>query len=151
VIDYLATRPEVDAKQLAVFGQSLGGALSFWLTAADPRVRATVISIAGAFEVPADAENAPLRAYYDPAALKTYAAAVSPRPVLMLSSKNDPIVRPADTNRLFESLAEPKQIEWYESGHNLPRPGWDLAAGWLAKQFGIDAPLTTQPATQPTK
>lgn len=151
VIDYVATREDLDAKRVAVYGQSMGGALGFWLTAGDVRVRATVMAIAGAFEMPADAENAPLRAYYDPAVLKTYAAAVTPRPVLMLSSRTDPIVRPADTNRLFDSLQEPKRIEWYESGHNLPRPALDLAAQWLAKQLGIDTPLTTQPATQPTK
>ena len=151
VIDYLQTRPDLDGKQVAVFGQSMGGALAFWTTAADPRLRATVIAIGGAFDIPDDAENAPLRAYYSPAALKAYAAAVTPRPVLMLSSKTDPIVKQADSNRLFDSLVDPKRIEWYESGHNVPRPAFDTAASWLAKQFGIEAALTTQPATMPAK
>lgn len=41
-IDYLATRPEVDAKRLGCVGLSVGGYRSFLLAALDPRMRVAV-------------------------------------------------------------------------------------------------------------
>ncbi len=45
-IDYLETRPEVDAKRIGVTGRSGGGATSWWTAAADERVRC-VVPVAG--------------------------------------------------------------------------------------------------------
>lgn len=45
-LDYLETRPEVDAKRLGVTGRSGGGATSWWLAAADERVQC-IIPVAG--------------------------------------------------------------------------------------------------------
>ncbi|MEY2410913.1 MAG: hypothetical protein QOF48_3583 [Verrucomicrobiota bacterium] len=41
-LDYLQTRPEVDGSRLAVTGISGGGAASFWIAAADDRVKVAV-------------------------------------------------------------------------------------------------------------
>src|SRR5262249_41137372 len=41
-LDYLGTRPEVDKERLGVAGRSGGGATSWWVMAADERVRAAV-------------------------------------------------------------------------------------------------------------
>ncbi len=41
-LDYLASRPEVDASRLGVTGISGGGAATFWIAAADPRVSVAV-------------------------------------------------------------------------------------------------------------
>jgi len=41
-LDYLETRPEVDAKRIGVTGRSGGGATSWWITAADERIQAAV-------------------------------------------------------------------------------------------------------------
>src|SRR5690349_17543735 len=38
-LDYLASRPEVDAKRLGVFGMSMGATKAWWLAALDPRVK----------------------------------------------------------------------------------------------------------------
>lgn len=45
-LDYLETRPEVDAKRLGVTGRSGGGATSWWLAAADDRPQC-IIPVAG--------------------------------------------------------------------------------------------------------
>lgn len=41
-LDYLQSRPEVDPERLAVTGISGGGAATFWISAADPRVKVAV-------------------------------------------------------------------------------------------------------------
>jgi hypothetical protein len=41
--------------------------------------------------------------------------------------------------------SEPKQIEWYESGHFLPDEAFQRMANWLAGVIGIDASLFTMP------
>src|SRR5262249_43150930 len=41
-IDYLLTRPEVDPERLTVTGISGGGAATFWIAAADERVKCAV-------------------------------------------------------------------------------------------------------------
>ena len=43
-VDYLVTRPEVDADRIGVLGYSLGGASAGGLTLVDPRVHAAVLS-----------------------------------------------------------------------------------------------------------
>ena len=45
-LDYLETRPEVDAKRIGVTGRSGGGATSWWVAAADDRVQC-IIPVAG--------------------------------------------------------------------------------------------------------
>jgi len=41
-LDYLETRPEVDANRIGITGRSGGGAYSWWIAAADERIRAAV-------------------------------------------------------------------------------------------------------------
>lgn len=45
-LDYLETRPEVDAKRIGVTGRSGGGATSWWIAAADDRPQA-IVPVAG--------------------------------------------------------------------------------------------------------
>ena len=45
-LDYLETRPEIDAKRIGLTGRSGGGATSWWVAAADDRVQA-VVPVAG--------------------------------------------------------------------------------------------------------
>jgi dienelactone hydrolase len=45
-LDYLETRPEVDPKRIGVTGRSGGGATSWWVAAADDRVRC-IVPVAG--------------------------------------------------------------------------------------------------------
>jgi hypothetical protein len=46
-LDWVETRPELDARAIGVFGVSMGGIRAAFLTPLDPRIRASVIGLAG--------------------------------------------------------------------------------------------------------
>jgi dienelactone hydrolase len=47
VIDWLETRPEVDARRIGAYGVSLGGLTTTMLAAVEPRIRASIVVMAG--------------------------------------------------------------------------------------------------------
>ncbi|MGE0709898.1 MAG: alpha/beta hydrolase family protein [Planctomycetota bacterium] len=47
MLDWLATRPEVDSRRVAAFGISMGGIITSVLVAAEPRFRCGVVALAG--------------------------------------------------------------------------------------------------------
>ncbi|MGI8384292.1 alpha/beta hydrolase family protein [Robertmurraya sp. P23] len=42
LIDYLETRPDIDCNRMATIGMSMGGLMSWWLSALDERIKVTV-------------------------------------------------------------------------------------------------------------
>lgn len=104
-IDYLASRPDVDAKKIAVTGISGGGAATFWIAAADDRV-ACAVPVSGMSDLESYVKNKVVNGHCDCMFLyntyqwdwTTIAALVAPRPMLFANSDNDPIF-PMDGNR----------------------------------------------------
>lgn len=95
-IDYLASRPDVDAERIAVTGISGGGASSFWIAAADERVKVAV-PISGMSDLQEYAGGNGVDHHCDcmfmPNAFAwpwtRIAALVAPRPVLFINSDQD--------------------------------------------------------------
>ncbi len=104
-IDYLLTRREVDAERIGVTGISGGGAATFWIAAADPRVKVAV-PVSGMADLESYVKNKIINGHCDCMFLyntyqwdwTTIAALVAPRPMLFANSDNDPIF-PMDANR----------------------------------------------------
>jgi dienelactone hydrolase len=134
VIDYLETRPELDATRVAAAGVSLGGAITVLLTNVDPRVVAASVNISGAWPLVADrvAGDPAVKALYDQIDPRPHAACISPRPVLMINGRRDSTVTPDNALALYDSLNEPKQIIWYDTGHHLPGAAIDEVTTWLS-------------------
>ena len=110
-IDYLVSRPDVDAARIAVTGISGGGAVTFWIAAADQRVRVAV-PISGMADLPAYVPNRVINGHCD--CMFVYntfrwpwariAALLAPRPQLFVNSDHDSIF-PMDANqRVIERL-----------------------------------------------
>jgi dienelactone hydrolase len=145
VIDYLATRPEVDTARISVCGMSLGGTVSILLASVDERVQAACLYVTGAWEEFATASNDERTkqawTLVDPAA---HAARLT-RPTLMLNGQRDPVVPTSDAKALFNHLAGPKDQKWYNAGHQPAPDALDDGALWLAAQAGVALPAVIEP------
>lgn len=104
-IDYLCTRPDVDPDKIGVTGISGGGAATFWITAADDRVKVAV-PVSGMADLEYYVKQKGVNSHCDCMFLHntyqwdwtTIAALVAPRPMLFANSNKDPIF-PMDANR----------------------------------------------------
>ncbi len=104
-IDYLLTRPEVDPDKIGVTGISGGGAATFWIAAADERVKVAV-PVSGMSDLESYVKNKVIDGHCDCMFLyntyqwdwTTIAAMIAPRPLLFANSDNDRIF-PMDGNR----------------------------------------------------
>ena len=103
-IDYLTTRSDVDPERIGVTGISGGGAVSFWVAAADERVKVAV-PISGMADLPSYVSDHVIDEHCDCMFLHNtfewpwgrIAFMVAPRPLLFVNSDQDPIF-PMDAN-----------------------------------------------------
>lgn len=98
LLDYLATRPEIDAAKIGATGMSMGCTRSWWLAAIDERVKA-VVGVACFTRYSNLIANAGMKYhgiyYYVPGMLRHFDteaihALIAPRPHLELSGDQDP-------------------------------------------------------------
>jgi dienelactone hydrolase len=111
-IDYLISRPDVDPERIAVTGISGGGAATFWIAAADERVKVAV-PVSGMADLLAYVPNRVINGHCDCMFFyNTFewpwtriAALIAPRPMLFVNSDNDAIF-PMDANERVISQLE---------------------------------------------
>jgi dienelactone hydrolase len=145
-LDYLETRPEVDAARIGMIGHSLGGQETLFTTAADTRIKAAVSSCGfGSLHTLARDRILHNFALFAPdlAAQGDYGgllALVAPRPFLVAARTDDPIF-PVDgieetvavAKRAYAAAgAEDKLGTFYEPGPHQFSPALRQAAyAWL--------------------
>jgi cephalosporin-C deacetylase-like acetyl esterase len=118
-IDYLISRPEVDADKLAVTGISGGGAATFWIAAADERVNVCV-PVSGMSDLESYVINKVCNGHCDCMFFyntyrwdwSTIAALIAPRAMLFENSGYDPIFPMPANERIRDRLAD--LYRWYE-------------------------------------
>jgi dienelactone hydrolase len=96
-LDYLVTRPEIDAERIGIEGMSMGSTRSWWLAALDDRVKA-VVGVACFTRYKELIEQRQLRAhgiyYFVPGMLNHFdteavMGLIAPRPFLVLTGDSD--------------------------------------------------------------
>jgi dienelactone hydrolase len=118
-LDYLETRPEVDMQRVGVTGRSGGGAYSWWIAAADERIRCAV-PVAGIADLqahlnegyPGQLEKGVIAGHCDCMyPVNTYrwdfaqvAALIAPRPLLLGNSDKDDIFPVPGYRRLADKV-----------------------------------------------
>jgi cephalosporin-C deacetylase-like acetyl esterase len=153
-IDYLVSRPDVDPERIAVTGISGGGAATFWIAAADERVKCAV-PVSGMSDLESYVTNKVINGHCDCMFLintyqwewTTIAALVAPRPLLFANSDKDSIF-PMDGNRrviarlrkLYDMYGKPELVDDHVSkgGHDY-RPDLRVAVfKWINKHVKND-------------
>lgn len=133
-IDYLTTRPDVDANRLGTLGLSMGSTMAWWVAALDTRVKVCV-DLCCLTDYQALIETRGLDGhgiyYYVPRLLKHFTTAeinglIAPRAHLALAGDYDPLTPPAGLARIDQELrrvygemgaAEAWKLERYATGH----------------------------------
>ena len=118
-IDYLVSRPEIDPDQIAVTGISGGGAATFWIAAADERVKVAV-PVSGMSDLESYVTDQVCNGHCDCMFLynnyrwewSTIAALIAPRAMLFENSGYDPIFPMPANERIRDRLAH--LYRWYE-------------------------------------
>ena len=164
-LDYLETRPEVDAGRIAVTGRSGGGAYSFWLAAADERVKVAV-PVSGMSDLEDYVKPPVVNGHCDCMFLyDTYqwpwtriANLVGPRPLLFANSDSDRIFPMTGNERIiarlrrfYTLLGHPDRVDAFVTpGPHKDVPPLRLATfRWINRWLkGDDAPVT-EPETYP--
>jgi dienelactone hydrolase len=125
-IDYIETRPDLDAQKVAYGGFSFGGVWGPVLMAVDDRVKAGILQSGGI-----------LSGARPEVSVINYLPRVK-APTLMLNGRYD-LVLPYETNTrwMFGLLPEPKDQKLFDCAHIVPRN--DLireTLAWLDKYLG---------------
>ena len=120
-LDLLAERPEVDKQNMGATGISGGGAISWFLAAADPRVKA-VAPVCGASTMEAQITTRTIDGHCDcMMAINTYlvdfqdiGALIAPRPLLIGQADRDGLNQIESVKRIYNDLRRIYQL------HNTP-------------------------------
>ncbi|HWG45161.1 MAG TPA: prolyl oligopeptidase family serine peptidase [Gemmataceae bacterium] len=154
-LDYLVSRPDVDADRLGVTGISGGGAATMWISAADERVKVAV-PVSGMSDLESYVSHKVINGHCDCMFMvntyqwewTTIAALIAPRPLLFANSDNDRIF-PMDGNRriiaqlrqAYKMYDKPELVDDYVSkgGHDY-RPDLRIAVfKWFNKHLKHDS------------
>jgi cephalosporin-C deacetylase-like acetyl esterase len=153
-IDYLVSRPDVDADKIGVTGISGGGAATIWISAADERVKCAV-PVSGMSDLESYVSNKIINGHCDCMLMvntyqwewTTIAALIAPRPLLFANSDADPIF-PMDGNRriidrlrkAYKMYDKPDLVDDYVStGGHAYRPDLRVAVfKWINKHLKND-------------
>jgi hypothetical protein len=138
-LDYLASRPEIDAHRLGALGMSMGSTKAWWLAALDPRVRACMdVCCLTDFEELIKIHNLSGHGlyYFVPSLLKHFQTAqinelIVPRAHLSVNGRLDELTPPAGVEQirdyllpLYQKYGKPEDchIELFDCPHQeLPQ------------------------------
>jgi uncharacterized protein len=135
-LDYLATRPDVDAGRVGLLGYSLGAMMGTILAGVDERVMACVLVVGGDV-IRDNRQHVPafLHGMLEPVSPVNFVGHISPRPVFFLNGRWDTTVPRSAATLLHEAAGEPKEVLWADAGHILPAEVAAKGVEWLAEQL----------------
>lgn len=135
-LDVLVREYGADPARLAVVGYSMGVQAAATAAAIDSRPKAVVLMAgrANPSRTPGDAAWERMFRSIDTV---HFLPDLAPAAVLVQGGERDQVVPRAELEELYEATSRPKQIRWYDAGHQLsPRARSDRVA-WLSAELGL--------------
>lgn len=124
-IDYLETRPDIDAQRIGLVGYSMGGTQAFLLTGVERRVDVAVACV-----VPME------RSKWSPIAPQNFAGGIGDRPFLMIMGETDTMCPVDQARRLHELIKSSKtDLLFLDAGHKLPLDYVPHAIAWIKQHL----------------
>ncbi len=157
-LDLLASRPEVDPQRLGVTGTSGGGAVTWWIAAADDRVRVASPSC-GTGTVAAHVGERTIDGHCDCMfpinaagwCLVDFAALIAPRPLLIVSADRDSLFSISSIEDFHRRLAAVYRhlgaeanlkLFTFRAGHSYQPASRRVTFHWFLRHLqGRDVPL----------
>ncbi len=160
-VDFLNMLPEVDKSKICLMGSSGGAAVSVYVAAHDPRIRAVATLACPAefdFLAAGYSVESLIRSFHEIGIIKDpafppslekwlegfkaiapikFIKKISPRPLLLLHGDKDETVPVSHVERLFAEAGEPKQMVIVPgAGHRLRHDerALEVAVKWLSEQ-----------------
>lgn len=112
-IDYLLSRPDIDPERIAVFGGSLGGWIGSILSAVEPRIKVSILTVPATEFI---REQTPPGQIVNSSNFFPHYKDLS---LLMVLAKKDIALRNARAKELFELAPVQKRLIEYDEGHYL--------------------------------
>ena len=165
-LDYLLSRPEVDATRVGVTGNSGGGTLTSYVTALDPRpTMAAPSCFVNTYlrnlenELPADSEQIPPGILASGLDMADFFVAHMPRPTLLLGQINDFFdVRGIEETyeelrRLYGILGAEEQVQLFvgPTVHGYSQHNREAMYGFFQRHAGVQARKSELPLLKPEK
>ncbi|MCQ2397369.1 MAG: acetylxylan esterase [Lentisphaeria bacterium] len=166
-LDYLLSRPEIDASRVYATGSSGGGTLTTWLTAIDDRLAGAIPScyvsswkIHVENELPIDVEQTPPILAGMGLDIADFLIAAAPRPLLVLEAINDFFdVRGShqameDVQRIYRLLGVEANADYFEGegnhGYNFDQRErcFKKIMEWSGLQYLLPQDKVTLPTTE---
>jgi dienelactone hydrolase len=160
-LDYLLTRPEVDAARVGCFGNSGGATQTAYFLGYDDRVQVAALCS----YVASGERNLTLTGPADGCVQLPGAGAVgldiadwpimfAPKPLLWLTGRYDFVDQTdmeaayADTRRAYTALGQPDHtsIFTYDDGHGISAPKRVAAVAWFRRWLGMSGPAVPEEA-----
>ena len=140
-IDYLSTRHEIEMKKVGVIGYSIGGVMTFVLSAVEPRIKAAAACVTpnlSRFQICHNKRNKKLKAQLMGVNPTNSAGLIKNIPFLMLMGRFDSHCTVEEANQLFELVeSSQKKIIFYNKGHFLPINYVSDAVQWFKKSLNV--------------
>jgi uncharacterized protein len=151
-VDLLIARPDVDADRLAYVGISYGAAMGGLLAGVEDRITAYVLAVGDGglvshFTGPNDPQPPESLSAEDwerwlaamrPIEPINFIGQAAPAALLFQAGTKDELVPPEDARRYQQAASQPKEVRWYEAGHELNCTARKDMMAWLARHIRID-------------
>ena len=148
-VDYLVSRPEVDAGKIGAVGNSGGGQMAFLVTAADERVAVCVAAHPGGSQ-----ENTYLNGQHTRD--REILSLIPPRPCRVVigdqSGENYHVAKVDGMKQFYAGLGFDEnrcEVKWVDGVHDLKEPKRVAAYEWFNRWFGREDEGSAEPALEP--
>ena len=134
--DLLVQKYGVAPERLGIVGYSMGVQPAALAASLDARVKAVVLMAGRAHPsgTPGDAEWEML---FGPIDTINFVPHLAPAKVLLQGGKGDVVIPREEMETLYAATSEPKEIRWYDAGHELGERSKDERIAWLGRELGL--------------